>query len=293
MVTKRTAGEYFFDTSNVIFIIILSFVFIYPLLYCLFASFSSPDRMDLHIGPLLAPLGFSLEAYKLVFSNRMILRGLLNTVFYVVSGTTINILMTSFAAYVLSRKGFFWRKYIMIYIVITMYFGGGLIPFYLQVKRLNLMDSPLAIIIPTAMSAFYMIMMRTYFMTIPDSMEESAVLDGANDFTILFRIILPLAMPVVAVMIVYYGISHWNGWFYAMLFLLKNRDWQPLQLILRDILTQNNIQKFMNSDIVEGQQIAKLIQYALIIITVLPIISIYPFMQKYFIKGVMIGSIKE
>lgn len=268
--------------------------FVYPMLYCLFASISNPARLAMNEGLLLYPLGFSLEAYVCVFSNSQIIRGFLNTVFYVTAGTSLNLLMTSFAAYVLSRRSFYFKKFLMMLIVITMYFGGGLIPFYLVVRNLGMIDTPWAMLLPTAMSAFYMIIMRTYFLSIPHSMEESAVLDGANDFTILFRIILPLAMPVVAVMIIYYGVGRWNAWFHAMIFILKRRDLQPLQLILRTILIQNDAVKFVNStDPTEAQQIARLIKYALIMITTLPIITIYPFMQKHFIKGVMIGSIKE
>lgn len=293
MVTSKSIGEHFFDVANSIFLCIIAFIFIYPLLYCLFASVSDPTKLALHLGPLIKPLGFSTQAYGMVLSNRLFIRGLLNTVFYVVVGTLVNLLLTSLTAYVMSRKGFYWKKAIMIYIVITMYFGGGLIPFYLVVKRLGMTESPLAIIIPTAMSVFNMIIMRTYFMSIPDSMEESAILDGANDFTILFRIILPLSMPVVAVMIVYYGVERWNGWFNAMIFLSKP-DWQPLQLLLRNILNQNDALKFLkNPDLATAQQQARLVKYALIMITVAPIVFIYPFVQKYFIKGVMIGSIKE
>ena len=293
MVVKKTVGEHIFDTLNIFLMIILTFVFIYPLLYCLFASFSSPALLANHMGPLLKPLGFSLEAYTLVLTNRLFMRGLFNTIFYVVVGTAVNLLLTSLTAYVMSRKGFYWKRLLMIYIVITMYFGGGLIPFYLVVKSLGLIDSPMSIIIPSAMNVFNMIIMRTYFLSIPDSMEESALLDGANDFTILFRIMLPLAMPVVAVMIVYYGVERWNGWFNAMIF-LSHPDWQPLQLLLRNILNQNDALKFLqNTDPTEAQQRARLIKYALIMITVAPVILLYPFVQKYFIKGVMIGSLKE
>jgi putative aldouronate transport system permease protein len=268
-------------------------IFIYPLLYCLLASVSDAVKLDLHTGPLIMPLGFSVNAYVLVLGNRLFIRGLINTMFYVVVGTALQLLITSMTAYVMSRKGFYWKKLLMIYIVITMYFGGGLIPFYLVVKNLGMIDSPLAILIPSAMNVFNMIIMRTYLLSIPDSMEESAKIDGANDFTIFFRIILPLAIPVVAVMVVYYGVERWNGWFYAMIFLNKP-DWQPLQLLLRNILDQNDALKFLqNPDIAVAQQQGRLVKYALIIITVAPILAIYPFMQKYFIKGIMIGSIKE
>jgi putative aldouronate transport system permease protein len=174
-----------------------------------------------------------------------------------------------------------------------MYFSGGLIPFYLVVKQLHMINSPLAILIPGAISVFNLIIMRTYFLSIPDSLEESAVIDGAGEFTVLFKIILPLAMPVVAVMIVYYGVGRWNEWFNAMIF-LSDTTWQPLQLLLRNILNMNDATKLIRGMNNMGEAIARarLIKYALIMITVVPIIFIYPFVQKHFIKGVMIGSLK-
>lgn len=293
MVIKRSAGEKIFDTANIVFLSLVSFLCLYPLLYCLFASFSDPSQLSRHMGPLFYPLGFSAHAYVSVLGNAMFLRGLLNTVLYVIFGTALNLLITSITAYVMSRKQFFWKKTIMVYIVITMFFSGGLIPFFLVVKSIGLMDSPFALILPSAMSVFNMIIMRTYFLGISESMEESAVLDGANDITILFKIILPISMPVVAVMIVYYGVDRWNSWFYAMIFLNKT-EWQPLQLLLRNILNQNDATKFLKEiDLSGAQEQARLIKYALIMITVTPIIFIYPFVQKHFIKGVMIGSLKE
>jgi putative aldouronate transport system permease protein len=293
VVTKRSIGEYIFDSANIVLMILLTTIFIYPLLYCLFASFSDPAQLSLHQGPLIKPLGFSMEAYQQVLTNKLFVRGLFNTVFYVVVGTSLNVLLTAVAAFVLSRKKFYWKKPLMIYIVITMYFSGGLIPFYLVVKNLHLINSPLSIILPGAVSVFNLIIMRTYFLGIPDSLEESAVIDGANDFTVFFRIILPLSMPVVAVMIVYYGVGRWNEWFNAMIF-LSDATWQPLQLLLRNILNQNDAAKFLKNvtDSGDAAAQARLIKYALIMITVFPILFVYPFVQKYFIKGVMVGSLK-
>ena len=294
MVIRRSVGEIIFDNINTLFLSILSLIFIYPLLYCLFASISDPERLFTHIGPLLSPMGIDFNAYAMVFSSSMIIRGLINTAFYVFVGTSLNLLLTSFAAYVLSRKGYYWKNFIMFYIVFTMYFGGGLIPTYLVVKSIHLIDTPLAIILPTALNTFYIIVMRTYFIGIPDSLEESAIIDGANDFAILFRIILPVAMPVIAVMIIYYGVGQWNSWFGAMIYLVHDTSWQPLQLILRNLLLQTDPSKLSGSlGVNDGQLYARLIKYALIIVTVIPILLIYPFMQKHFITGVMIGSLKE
>lgn len=296
MVTKKSTGERIFDFFNIILMVVLSFIFIYPLWYCLVASISNASRIAKHTGPLMLPLGFSTDAYELVFRSSSILRGLVNSIFYVVVGTAICILMTTLAAYALSRKGYHWKKIITFLVIFTMYFSGGLIPFYLLVKNtLHLADTPWAIIIPNAINTFYVIIMRTFFVSIPDSMEESAVIDGANDFRILFSIYLPLAMPVVAVLVIYYGVGFWNSWFSAMIFLIKKREWQPLQLILREILLQSSAERYTRSAMnkVDQEQVGKLIKYALIILTVAPIVAIYPFMQKYFIKGVMIGSLKE
>jgi putative aldouronate transport system permease protein len=296
VVINKSVGEHIFDFVNVLLLTILSFVFVYPLWYCLVASISDASQIAAHTGPLLLPLGFSTAAYELIFHSSSILRGLFNSVFYVVVGTFISIVMTSIAAYALSRKGYYWKRTITLMMIFTMYFSGGLIPFYLLVKNvLHLADTPWAIIIPNAVNTFYVIIMRTYFAGIPDSMEESAVMDGANDFRILFSIYLPLAMPVVAVLVVYYGVGLWNSWFSAMIFLIKNRDWQPLQLILREILLQSSAERYTRSAMnkVDQEQVGRLIKYALIILSVSPIVTIYPFMQKYFIKGIMIGSLKE
>lgn len=293
---RRSGGERAFDVLNVLLMLILSFVFIYPLWYCLVSSFSDPAALSRHEGLLFWPLGRSLAAYKLVLANPLILRGLVNSVFYVIAGVAVNITMTSLAGYALSRRKFFWKRPVTLLIVFTMYFSGGLIPTYLLVKNtLHLADTPLALILPSAINTFYFILMRTYLAGIPDSMEESAFMDGANEFRILWSIYLPLAMPVASVLVIYYGIGHWNSWFSASIYLMYNRQWNPLQLILREILTQTSAARFTSSarSDAEKEQVAKLIKYALIVITVLPIVTIYPFMQRHFIQGVMIGSLKE
>lgn len=292
---KKTTGEKIFDFINYLILILFSFLCIYPLYYCLVASFSEPALVDAHRGLLLKPLGFSLKSYQLVAQNPYIINGVLYSIFLVVVGTTVNIIFTSFGAYALSRKQVYWKRFIMILILITMYFSGGLIPTYVVITQyLHLQNTPWAIILPHTVNSIYMIIMRTYFAGIPDSMEESAKMDGANDFTILLRIIMPISLPIIAVMIVYYGVSHWNGWFYAMIFLQKSRVWRPLQLILRDVLITNQTQDMMAfEDAIAAEQTKRLVKYALIIITTMPIICIYPFMQKHFVGGIMIGSLKE
>jgi putative aldouronate transport system permease protein len=290
---KRTLGERIFDIVNITFLVSLSLVTLYPLVYVLFASLSDPTYVAQTRGLLLFPKGFTLEAYKMVFDNPMINIAYLNTLLYVILGTAVNIFLTSLGAYALSRKNVMWKDFIMFMIVFTMFFEGGLIPLYLLVNELGMLNTRWALIFPTAISAFNLIIMRTAFQGIPDSLEESARIDGANDFTILFRIILPLSMPVVAVMILFYGVYHWNSWFPAMIY-LQDRALFPLQLILREILIANSTDNMMTGvGSADAMPIGETIKYATIIVATVPILMLYPFMQKYFVKGVMIGGIKE
>ncbi|MGO4497201.1 carbohydrate ABC transporter permease [Paenibacillus sp. 2RAB27] len=292
MVVKKTVGDYIFDSVNVILLAALAVITAYPFVYVIFASLSSADELTAHSGLLLKPLGLSLNAYKAVLKNPIIYTGYMNTLFIVVVGTAYNIMMTSMGAFVLSRKDFFWRKPITIMIVFTMFFGGGLIPNFLLVKNLGLMDSLWALIIPGAIGTWNLIIMRTAFQGIPDSLVESAHIDGAHDFTILFKIILPLALPTIAVMVLYYGVGHWNAWFGAMIY-LRNRDLWPLQLALREILISNSTDEMMSGTVAQDRQsIGETIKYATIMVATLPILAAYPFLQKYFVKGVMVGALK-
>lgn len=292
MVIKKTLGEKIFDTANVLIMLLLVVVCVYPILYVLFASLSDSSRLLAKSGILLKPLGFNFEAYKMVFKNPDIVRGYSNTIYIVVIGVFLNIIVTALGAYVLSRKDLYFKGILMKLITFTMFFSGGLIPMYLTVRDLGLLDNRLALIIPGLISTYNLIIMRTSFMAIPDSLEESAKLDGANDFTILFRIILPLSKPVIAVMVLYYGVAHWNAWFNAMIF-LRDRSLYPLQLILREILINNSTEKMAtNAAISDFAEIGESIKYATIMVATLPILAIYPFIQRYFVKGVMIGALK-
>ncbi|MBT2291489.1 carbohydrate ABC transporter permease [Paenibacillus albidus] len=292
MVVKKTVGDYMFDSVNFIILAALAVITAYPFVYVIFASLSSADELTAHSGLLLKPLNFSLEAYKAVLKNPIIYSGYMNTLFIVVVGTVYNIIMTSMGAFVLSRKDFFWRKPITIMIVFTMFFGGGLIPNFLLVKNLGLMDSLWALIIPGAIGTWNLIIMRTAFQGIPDSLVESAHIDGANDFIILFKIILPLALPTIAVMVLYYGVGHWNAWFGAMIY-LRDRELWPLQLALREILISNSTDEMMSGTVAQDRAaIGETIKYATIMVATLPILAAYPFLQKYFVKGVMVGALK-
>jgi putative aldouronate transport system permease protein len=271
---------------------VMMIITVYPLLYVALASFSDASQLVGHKGLIYKPLGFSLEAYKSVFSNPGIITGYKNTLFILVFGVTVNLVMTSLGAYVLSRRNVMWNKAFMFIIVLTMFFNGGLIPFYLIVKGVGLTNSLWSTILPFSISTFNLIIMRTSFMAIPESLEESAKIDGANHFIILLRIILPLSMPVIAVMILYYAVEKWNGWFYASVF-IKDRNLFPLQLTLREILIANSTDSMMEgANAGDRFQIGETIKYATIMVASVPILVLYPFVQKYFVKGVMVGALK-
>lgn len=291
---RRTIGDYLFDSANYFILIVLVLITLYPLYYILVASLSSPAAIAKHGVMMFWPEDVTIKYYKAVFDNPMIAVGYRNTIFLVIVGTSINMLLTIFAAYALSRKWLMGRNIFMFIIVITMFFGGGLIPSYLLVRQLGLFNTIWALIIPGAVSSWNVIMMRTYFVGIPDSLEESARMDGANDFHILFRIILPVSMPIIAVMILFYAVGHWNAWFSASIY-LKDKDLYPLQLVLRSILINNSLREMGDTGYTgsgSAREITKGLKYATVIASTLPILCIYPFVQKYFIKGIMIGSIK-
>ena len=292
---KRSAASVVFDSCNTVFLAVLCITMLYPLYFVFVASVSEGNQLMAHTGPLALPLGLSGAAYKLVFNNPLVVRGFLNSIHLVVVGTAVNILLTSFAAYVLSRKNVYWKPVLMIMAVVTLLFERGLVPFYLTVRGLGLLNSHWAVILAFAISAYNMIIMRTYFATIPDSLEESAKIDGANDFTVLFRIILPVAAPVVATMVLFYGVSRWNGYFYVMIF-LRDRIKFPIALILREILIANSADTMMAGgdagSMGDHENIADTIKFATTVVATVPILLLYPFLQKYFVKGAMIGSVK-
>ena len=289
---KTTAGEKVFSVGNYTFMALLMLIMVYPMWYVLMASFSDAVRLSAHEGLLLKPLGFTLDAYKLMAKNPMILRGYGNTLFILALGLVFNMTLTCMGAYVMSRTNVLFGKAITMMIIFTMYFSGGLIPFYLTVKQLGMENSLLALIVPSAINTFNLIIMRTSFAAIPSSLEESARLDGAGHITILVRIIVPLSKATMAVIALYYAVAHWNSWFNAMIF-LTDRKLFPLQLILREILIQNDTSSMTQMvNIGESSFIGETIKYAVIIVSVVPILCVYPFVQKYFVKGVMIGAVK-
>lgn len=287
---KKSKGAAIFDTVNVTLMIVISLCMLYPMLYVIFASFSDPTAFTKHSGLLLSPAGFSLESYKLAFENPMLFRGYLNTIIIILVSVTLSMILTSLCAYVLSRKDFRLRKFCTVAIVITMFFSGGMIPFYFTVKDLGLENSMWSLILPTAINTFNMIILRTSFESIPSALVESASIDGAGHWTILFRIILPLSKATLAVLVLYYAVANWNSWFNAMLF-INDRDKYPLQLVLREILITSDTSS-MTAGESDREFIGETIKYAIIVISTVPILCIYPFLQKYFAKGVMVGSVK-
>jgi len=283
---KRTMGERIFNVVNLLFLGALSIVALYPIYHVLMASFSESGPLMAHSGLLLVPAGFSTAAYDIILANKNIWTGYGNTLFIVIGGTCLSLLITSMAAYPLSRKSFGMRRVFMLFITFTMMFSGGLIPRFLVIKTVGMYDSIWSLILPVVINTTNLIIMRTAFGEIPDSLEESAKIDGANDLIIYARIVLPLAKATIAVLCLYYGVSYWNSWFTASIY-LRSRDKFPLQLILREILIANDNETSSDSELMSES-----IKYAAIIVSTLPILCVYPFLQKYFVKGVMIGAVK-
>jgi putative aldouronate transport system permease protein len=292
MIYKKSVVERSMDFLIYIFLLVLTFVTLYPVWHVVMASISDGNLLMSRTGILLWPAGFSFDAYNVVMQNPAIMAGYTNTLLYVFFGTALNLFLTILGAYVLSRRNFLWRTPAMIMIVVTMFFSGGMIPDFLLVEGLNLIDTPFALIFPSAINTFNLIIMRTAFATVPDALEESAKLEGANDITILFKIYLPISKAVLAVMLLYYAVAHWNSWFPAMLY-LRSRALYPLQLILREILIMNSLDSMRgNIEFADLYRVADTIKYATIVVSTLPILLLYPFLQKYFVTGVMIGALK-
>ena len=275
------------------FLAMVAFITLYPIIYVFSMSISAPDAV-MRGKILLWPIGFSLGSYKMVFENSSVFQSYFNTLWYTAVGTTINVILTTCAAYALSRRTFFLRRAITVFITITMLFSGGMIPTFLVVSQLGLYNTRWAIILPTAVVAYNMIVARTYFQSsIPDSLPESAKIDGCTDIGVLLRIVLPISKPILAVLLLFYAISHWNNYFTAILYLSKP-ELQPLQVFLRKVLILNE-RDLMTGVESSVDRLAYMMQlkYATIMISIIPIICVYPFLQKYFVQGVMLGSIKE
>jgi len=290
----RTApDDIVFNVIVYAFIVFILFITVYPLYFVLIASFSDPLKVT--GGQVFLTIkGFTTEAYRRVFNDSNIWNGFINTIIYTTVGTTVNLTLTTIGAYSLSRKTLIGRNYIMGFILVTMFFSGGLIPTYLVIRQLKMINTIFAMVLPGAISVFNMIVMRTFFQSIPDEIVESTELEGSTPIKTLIWIILPLSLPVISVIILFYAVAHWNSFFDGLIYLTSSRKY-PLQLVLRNILIRNTFDDFMiagDDSHVKMIMLAESIKYALILITSIPVLLLYPFLQKYFVKGVMVGAIK-
>lgn len=291
---RETRGDRLFTVVNYTLLTAFLVIVFYPLMYIVSASFSSPVAV-VSGRVWLWPVEPTLLGYQTIFKSPAIMSAFGNSVFYTVVGSLVNVVMTILAAYPLSRKDLFGRNIFMFLFVFTLLFGGGLIPTYLVVSQLGLLNTRWALIIPTALAVWNVIITRTYFqVTIPDELLEAARLDGSDDFTFLWRVVLPLSGPIIAVNALFYAVGHWNEFFNALLY-LTDKSLFPLQLVLRDILVQNRMDMQMTGNIQDmliRQNLADLLKYSLIVVASVPVLIIYPFVQKYFVQGIMLGSLK-
>lgn len=280
-----------FWVGMTLFLLVL--IVMYPIILVISSSFSSPQAV--YSGRVvLWPVDLSVEGYKAVFKNKQIISGTLNSIYYTCVGTVVNLIMTIVTAYPLARRTLPGRGIIMKLFVFTMFFSGGMIPNYILLMNLRMLNTRWSLIIPGAISVYNMILMRTFFQNIPGELFDAASIDGCSDFRYLIQIILPLSKPIIAVLTLYYAVAHWNSYFNAMMY-LTDQDLAPLQLVLRDILVSNTISlsEIADEETMRARQgIAELMKFSLIVISSLPVMVIYPFIQKYFVKGVMLGSIK-
>jgi len=290
---KRSTGEKVFAVFNTIILLLLAFIFLVPIWHVLMGSISDPMTLSASSGLILKPLGTpTLGGYKLVLNSKSILTSYLNTIIYVVAATLFGTLLTILAAYVLSRKDLYFKSPIALMMTFTMIFNGGLIPTYMVVRNLGMYNTRWALIIPGAVSVYNIIIMRTSFASIPDALSEAALIDGAGHFRILTQIVLPVSKSIIAVVVLFYAIQHWNAWFQAAIY-LRDRALYPLQLTLREIVILSSEQMVTADQSAGDVEIYRpLIKYATIMVSVIPMLVIYPCVQKYFVTGVMIGSVK-
>lgn len=294
MVNNKTVSYRIFLLFDYILLGAISLVCLLPVLHVAFASFSDPAWVMNQSGLILFPHGLNIDGYKLVFSNNQLMQGYANTIFYVLTATLLGLLITVMGAYPLSKRELLFSNTLMLIISFTMLFNGGMIAFYIVVKNLGMLDTRWAIILPTCVSAFNLILVRTAMSTVPKALEESAMLDGAGPIRILFQIYIPLIKATLATVILYYAVAHWNSWFNASIF-LRERSLFPLQLILQEILIANDTASTttQSGELAGNADLYKqLVKYCTIMVATVPVLCFYPFIMKYFEKGVMIGSIK-
>jgi putative aldouronate transport system permease protein len=277
-----------FDVINTIVLLFIAFITFYPVLYIISVSFS--DTTSIVQNKIrFFPRGFNLEAYKFILEDVRIPRAYMNTLLYTAAGTLVNILMTALGAYPLSKKGFFGRKFFMTAIIFTMFFNGGMIPNYIIVQKLGLIDTIWALIIPNAIWTMELLILKGFYESIPASLYESAIVDGASEYTILFKIMLPLSKAALASIGLFYFMGHWNSFFIPLIYLNDAKKF-PLQLVLREMLIFDTAKESNLID--QSMMTPEAMKNATIFISMIPVLIIYPFAQKYFVKGVMVGSIK-
>lgn len=291
---KESGFDLAFDYVIKILAVLIIAVVMYPLIYVISASFSNP--LSIMRGDVwLLPKKFTLDAYKNVANSASILTGYFNTVIITVTATVINLLMTTICAYPLSRRDLWGKNGITIFITVTMFFSAGMIPNYLLIRDLNLLDNRWSLILPGMISVYNMLIMRNYFQnSIPDEIVEAAIIDGCGNIQTLIRVVLPLSKSIMAVLIIFYAVSHWNSYFDAMIY-LSSKDKYPLQLVLRQFLLESSQIRDdagLTQTIAESALAYVSLQYAIIVVSSLPLLIVYPFMQKYFTKGIMVGAVK-
>ncbi|MBQ8953243.1 MAG: carbohydrate ABC transporter permease [Clostridia bacterium] len=291
---KKSSSRIAFEWFNVIFLLVLCVVMLYPFLNVVASSVSNNSAVSRGLVSFY-PIGFNLEAYKAVVRYKHIWNGYKNTLLYTFVGTAINLIMTICGAYPLSRKQFYGRSVFTFFVAFTMFFSGGLIPTYLIINAYGMLDTFWVMVIPGAISTYNMIIMRTFFQGIPVELEEAATIDGCNDVQTLWKIILPLSTASLMTIGMFYAVGHWNAWFNAVIY-LRDTGRYPVQLWLRTIVLQNQVRDLMEGsgavDVDVENLVADTIKFAVIVVAVLPILCVYPFVQKYFVKGVMVGSVK-
>ena len=291
---KNSVGDRIANFLIYFIMVLLCVVCIYPLWYAGVASFSDAKSILANTKPLLLPLQpMTFGGYVLAVKNIGIPIGMRNTVFYVLGGTLASLLVTMLAAFCVSRKYFYIRGVAMKLILVTMFFSGGIIPMFFVVQWVGIYDTPFSFFLPYLVSTYNLIVMRTFFMGIPDSLEEAALLDGANEVQILFQVVMPLSTAVIAVIAMYYGVGYWNSWYPALMF-IRNKQYWPLQMFLREVLiTEQETSQAQDVTQMAAEAFDReLVKYCMVMIATVPILCIYPFLQRYFVKGVMIGAIK-
>ena len=292
MVIKETFSDKVFNFFNVLLTILITLIVLYPLIYILSASFSDPMAV-MNGEVLLIPVDFTFAGYQKVFQNEDIVTGYLNSIQYTIVGTAVNLIMTVLGAYPLSRKDFYGRNVLTAFFAFTMFFGGGMIPTYLVIQDLGLLNNFWVMILPGAVSVWSMVIVRTFFQSsIPDELREAAVIDGCSNTRLLMTIILPLSIPVLAVITMQYAVGHWNAYFNALIY-ITDREKYPLQMVLRELLMQSKMDEMMDTEgAVTQQMLAESLKYAVMVVACVPVLLLYPVLQRYFVKGVMVGAIK-